>query len=148
METKKSCQKDVKRRPKATVIQMITFLSGNGKVCHTVNSCQNMYSCTCTVVLLFTWLKSLMSCLFCKLYTLLFTPGSNIFTHDVMSPVNASGETRPLRLYQDTCQVKHIYLLLEVEIHSRLLREKTEFFFCLLNMYPFTCLVISLLGEE
>ena len=34
METKKRCQKDVKRLPKATIIQIIiTFLSGNDKVC-------------------------------------------------------------------------------------------------------------------
>ena len=33
MEAKKSCQKDVKRLPKATIIQIIiTFLSGNGKI--------------------------------------------------------------------------------------------------------------------
>ena len=74
-----------------SVIQMKTFLSGNSKVCSTVNS-QNMHSWTYTVVLLFTWLKSLTSCLLCKLYTLLFIPGSNILTHNVMSPVNASGK--------------------------------------------------------
>ena len=74
-----------------SVIQMKTFLSGNSKVCSTVNS-QNMHSWTYTVVLLFTWLKSLTSCLLCKLYTLLFIPGSNILTHNVTSPVNASGK--------------------------------------------------------
>ena len=65
------------------------FLSRNGKPCSTVNSQQHDLH-SLTLVQLFTWLKSLMSCLLCKLYTLLFTPGSNIFTHNVTSPVNPS----------------------------------------------------------
>ena len=109
---------------------------------------------SCTVVLLFTWLKSLTSCLLCMLYTLLFTPGSNIFTHNAMSPINASGK-------QDNCvytrihvRGKHInviYLHLEVVIHSfqsHLERKLTFFIYKTCYMYPLTCLVISLLGEE
>ena len=38
-----------------------------------------------------TWLYNLTSCLLCKLYTLLLTAGSSVFTHSVKSPVNPSG---------------------------------------------------------
>ena len=53
-------------------------------------SCPARLFMNCNIVTA-TWLYNLTSCLLCKLYTLLLTAGSSVFTHSVKSPVNPSG---------------------------------------------------------
>ena len=53
-------------------------------------SCAARLFMNCNIVTA-TWLYNLTSCLLCKLYTLLLTAGSSVFTHSVKSPVNSSG---------------------------------------------------------